>query len=170
MGISMRSNSPLNILSKIVVWAVLLLLQLPVATYADEIEEVVVIGEHCDAACRAANIAESMKMIRIENIMKSYRDASSYDLSIAMKGSCLNKATFVESECNKEKDMEINADFSACEAPENFILRVLINLAGWDEAIDEIDSACSFGSNIGKLRARGVCGKKSKELLAMCSD
>ena len=79
-------------------------------------------------------------------------------------------ATFVESECNKEKDREINADFSACEVPENFILRVLINLAGWDEAIDEIDSACSHGSNIGKLRARGVCGKKSKELLAMCSD
>ena len=90
MSISMRTNSPLNILSKIVVWAVLLLLQLPVATYADEIEEVVVIGEHCDAACREANNAESMKMIRIENIMKSYRDASSYDLSIAMKGSCLN--------------------------------------------------------------------------------
>lgn len=147
-----------------------MLLQLPVATYADEIEEVVVIGEHCDKACRAANIAESMKMIRIENIMKSYRDASSYDLTIAMKGSCLNKATFVKSECNKEKDREINADFSVCEAPKNFFLRVLIDLAGFDEAIDDMGSICSHGSNIGKFRAREVCGKKSKELLAMCSD
>lgn len=84
-------------------------------------------------------------------------DASSHDLSIAMKGSCLTKATFVESECIKKKDRDINADFARCEVPNNgLFLRVLINLVGLEEVIDKIDLACSNSKDILKLDGRGV--------------